>query len=362
MTPPSRPPIPLGRRLVYATVVTVVALAALEGLAKLLPDRLTGRREIVLSNPGQGEAMVANEDVPGWDLNYPEGTLGPQRYTTNRWRMRGPDHPVEKPANAWRVIFVGDSAIFGYLLEWPETIAAGVEQLGESKHPGVDYQVAACAAPGHSSAQSVYKLSRHCLGFQPDVVVIGNRNSDGTMDVASDRERFQLQAWAGPASLLQRYALYRLIRNQWLGWRVASEAGSSPEPIAHGGAPGVPKGDVRRVPPDEYADNLREMIRLSRQADAQPVLLLLPIVYDLPGYGQQTAPQNLEYNQAMRQVASEESVPLADGQAWFATIPLVDGTFVDPVHPGRIGARFIADLVHQTLPAPDVETQALSRP
>ena len=41
-----------------------------------------------------------------------------------------------------------------------------------------------------------------------------------------------------------------------------------------------------------------------------------------------------------------------DRLALAGRIPLVDGTFVDPVHPGRIGARFIADLVHQTIPGP----------
>lgn len=296
--------------------------------------------------------MVANEDVPGWDLNYPEGWLGDQHYTTNQWRMRGPDHPTEKPEDAWRIIFVGDSAIFGYLLAWPETIAAQVERLGERRHRGVDYQVAACASPGHSSAQSIYKLSRQCLGFQPDVVIIGNRNSDGTMDTATDRERFQLSTWSGPVSLLQRLALYRLLRNRWLAARVASGASSTPEPIAHAGDPSAPKGDVRRVPPDEYEENLREMVRISRKAGAQPVLLLLPVVFDLPWYGQEKTPLNDEYNRAMRRVAEQETVTLADGPAWFARAPKVPDIFVDSVHPGRTGALFIAELVDQTAPNP----------
>lgn len=351
MTPRTRPALPLSRRLGFSVLVTVGLLALLEGVAWLLPSSLTARREIVLSRPGQGEAMVANEDVPGWDLNYPEGWLGNQHYTTNQWRMRGPEHPVEKPANAWRVIFVGDSAIFGYLLGWPDTIPGQLERLSEQRY-GVDYQVAACAAPGHSSAQSVYKLSRHCLGFQPDVVVIGNRNSDGTMDIATDRERFQLQAWSGPASLPQRLALYRLIRNRWLAARVASGASDTPERIAHGGDPSAPKGEFRRVPPEEYEENLREMIRLSREAGAQPVLLLLPVVFDLPWYQLQKTPLNDEYNQVMRKVAQQESVPLADGPEWFARAPMVNDIFVDSVHPGRTGALFIAELLDQVVPGP----------
>lgn len=344
---------PVLRRVAMATIVTVTALAALEGVARLLPEEWTGRREIVLSNPGQGEAMVANEDVPGWDLTTPTGTVGNQPYVANHWRMRGPEYPEEKAANAQRVIFVGDSSIFGFLLDWDDTMSAQFERQREARMPGVDYQVANCAAPGHTSVQSIYKLSRQCIHFRPDVVVIGNRNSDGTYETASDRERFQLAAWSGPGRWLQNLSFYRLLRNRWLAARVAAEAGAAPEIIPQGGAPSAPKGNAKRVPPDEYEQNLRELIEISREGGAYPVLLLLPVIQDIPWMGN-TGPRDNEYDQAMRRVAQEEGVPLADGPQRFAQLPRMPDLFIDPVHPGRRGAWVLADLLDQTIPDPIV--------
>lgn len=349
--PPPRQPLPLSRRLGFALVTTSLVLGLLEGGARLLPGSLTGRREIVLSEPGKGQAMVASEDVPGWDIQAPGGNIGNQPYTANQWRMRGPEYPATKEPWNERVILVGDSSIFGFMLEWPNTIAARLEQRREQRFPGVDYQVAACAVPGHTTVQSIYKLERHCLAFQPDVVIIGNRNSDGTMAEQSDRERFGLMAWGGPGRALQGLALYRLFRNGWLRARVASQPPTQAQRIAHAGDPSAPTGNKRRVPPEEYEQNLVEMVRISRDAGATPVLFLLPILYDLPAY-KDNSPANAQYNQAMRRVAERQKVALADGQQWFSTVPPLPGLFMDSVHPDQAGAQLLADLLDQTLPAP----------
>jgi hypothetical protein len=332
---------------VLAALTTLVALVALEGAARLLPVELSGRREIVEDPGGRGEAMVANEEVPGWDLRQPEGHVGPMHYTANHWRMRGPEYPEEKPANAVRVIFVGDSSIFGFRLEWEETMSAQLERLREARFPGRDYQVANCAAPGHSTVQSLYKLERHCLAFQPDVVVLGNGNSDATFWDQADRDRFHLPAYSSAGQWLQASALYRTLRNSWLEWALVLRG---PREIPQLDKPRDPSSSVRRVPPEEYRENLHRLVELSRSAGAEPVLLVLPSLGLMRG----GAPPGGEspYRGIMREVAAASGTRLADGDARFRALPAeTDGLFLDPVHPGPEGADLLAVLLDEVLGA-----------
>ena len=329
------------RRLLFSLGIALCALAGLEAFARLLPDTISGRREIVQDPPGRGEAMVSSEEVPGWDLTFPGGVLGGmQAYTTNHWRMRGPDYPDVKPANAVRVIFVGDSSIFGFLLEWEDTFSAKLEALREGRFPDTDFQVANCAAPGHSSVQSLYKLQGQCLAFQPDIVVIGNLNSDASHWTETDRDRFHLASFTGPGRQLQRSALYRTLRNAWLTLQIRGTGSTTATEIPqlnHGANVGE---GPRRVPPDEYRENLRELVRLSREAGASPMFLVLP-----------NKRRNIEhdpedpaiYREIMRTIAAEERAPIADADAFFQTLPGgMDGLFLDPVHPDKLGATLIA--------------------
>ncbi len=208
--------------------VSLLTLGLMEGAARLLPEEVSGRREVVLANPGAAETMIASEDVPGWDLQYPEGMLGPYHYTSNHWRMRGPEYPDEKAEGVLRIVMTGDSSIFGYGLEWDETMSAWLEYLHEKRMPGVDVQIANCAAPGHTTVQTLFKLERHCLAFQPDIVIIGNVNSDATLEVASDYERFHLGAYEGPGAVMQNLAMYRTMRNVWLKKQVAGSEDVAP--------------------------------------------------------------------------------------------------------------------------------------
>lgn len=334
-------------RVGFSLVTTVVALLALEGLCRFLPDRISGRREVVQSPDAGSEAMIASEEVPGWDINYPSGNLGPMQYTANHWRMRGPDYPDEKAANVKRVIFVGDSSIFGYLLEWDETMSAHLETLREKRFPDTDYQIANCAVPGHTTLQSIYKLQRQCLAFQPDVVIIGNINSDGTRYTATDRERFYVPAFGSAAATLQKFALYRTLRNLWLTRKVAQAGKVQAESIPQLNSPDAPKGDKYRVPPDEYRENLHILAKLAKDAGAKPVFLLLPSLADVQGDPSFKA--NDPFRTAMREVAAEEGAPLADGAKQFMQMPYLENLFIDPVHPGTLGAKLLANLIDQAM-------------
>lgn len=336
----------LGKRIVFGLTITLVTLAALEGIARLLPKSISGRREVV-QNPDPGsQIMVSSEEVPGWDLNYPKGNVGPFSYTSNHWRMRGPEYPDEKASGVVRVILVGDSSIFGYLLDWEDTMSAHLERLRETRFPGTDYQVANCAVPGHSSLQSIYKLERQCMDFQPDVVIIGNLNSDGTKYYATDRERFHTPAFDGPVMTLQKFALYRTMRNVWLAQQIKKDAAKLAEEIPQLNSPDAPKGTIPRTPIDEYRENLSRLAAIARAGGAKPVFLVLPSQFDLNPNG---ASSRNDYVEAMRAVAKAEGAPVADGPERFQQLPQMDELFIDPVHPGKLGARILGVMLDEAL-------------
>lgn len=320
-----------------------MSLVAFEGVARVLPASATADRGTVVRELTGDASFVTDGDVPGWDINPAGGDNWGTHYTTNRWWMRGPDYSETKGEGVKRVIFVGDSSVFGVLLDWPETFSARFERLRDAATPGTDWQVANCASPGHSTEQSRRKLERHCLAFQPDYVVIANQFSDATQESASDIDRFGLAREMALTRAAESFAGYRLLRNTWLRARGADAV--APHVIPQMGAP--QSGNVRRVPPVEYEANLRRMVAIVREAGATPVFLLLASRDDLE-VGLRCASQ--EYRDAMRLVAEQEGVPLADAANYFAALPKLEGLFEDQVHPGPVGAGFVALLLHETVP------------
>lgn len=332
------------RRALFAVVLTAGFLLVVEGVAHVLPAALVAPREEVIRELAGSEGLVSSSDIPGWDIDPKGGERWDTTYSTNRWRMRGPDHPAEKGPNVKRVIFVGDSSIFGVLLDWEETFSARFEAAREGRDPGVDWQVANCACPGHSTEQSMRKLERHCLAFEPDYVVIGNQFSDSTQETATDVDRFGLSIDTGASRLLERSATYRLFRNVWLRHRGADPI--PPKEIAQVGLP--QPGTFRRVPVEDYERNLRRMVEMTRDAGATPIFLMLAAINDLPPDPKPA--HSAEYREAMRRVAADEQVPLADAPARYQTLPPAEGMFADHVHPGPLGALTLGLLLDETIP------------
>ncbi len=337
-------PVSPRRRALFVSVLCVLALAACEGVARVLPARLTTDRGSVVREITGDDSFVSDGEVPGWDINPNGGSEWGTRYTTNKWQMRGPDYPDPKPAGAKRVIFVGDSSVFGVLLDWPDTFSARFERLRDAANPGVDWQVANCACPGHSTEQSIRKLERKCLAFEPDYVVIANQFSDATRESAADIERFGLAREVPLTRVAEHSAAYRLARNTWL--RVRGAEATVAHVIPQMGTP--QPGSVDRVPPDEYAENLRRMVKMTRDAGAVPVFLLLAAAEDVDNID---APSTSgPYREKMRLVAEDLDVPLADAETQFKALPRLDGLFEDAVHPGPVGAGFLSLLLDGTVP------------
>jgi len=332
------------KRLAFATVASLLVLAACEGMAHLAPATYTVQREVLLREMANSPDLVTSENVPGWDISADGGTQWKTTYNTNVWHMRGPDYDDPAAANVRRAIFVGDSSIFGVLLDWPDTFSARFERMREREDPGTDWQVANCACPGHSTIQSIAKLEHQCLAFKPNLVIIGNQFSDSTLGRISDDERFALSSTTLLARGLEHLASYRILRNTRLRMRRPDLTQNEEIPQVGGRL----LGTVRRVTPEAYGANLVTMIEMVRAAGATPALLMLAAQQDVAAPTGKSAAS--EYREQMRRVAAETGVVLVDAPTAFVKAGDQDGLFADHVHPGPTGAGLLAILLHNQLP------------
>lgn len=92
----------------------------------------------------------------------------------NALGLRGRDFPAEKPANTWRILFIGDSFTFGEGVQDDETFASILEerlQL-EAANGERTYHVINAGVPGYNTKDEVLNLRAKWLDLEPDTVVL----------------------------------------------------------------------------------------------------------------------------------------------------------------------------------------------
>lgn len=119
-----------------------------------------------------------------------------------------------------------------------------------------------------------------------------------------------------------------------------------------------PPATEPRVPLTEYEQNLRWMITRLREQQVKPVLMTtnptrwtskLRDLYGRPPYRPEDAdgfdaPVLASYNEAVRKLAAELTVPLVDVHGAF-TAKNADNLLLDGMHPNDAGHQLIADLL-----------------
>ncbi len=219
------------RNLAFSVLLAGVVLGLLE----------SGLRLFGIPDPGLyagdvGSLWTLRAEMPSRQVPFRErGTSFAVR--TNRLGFRG-----EEPASGG-IVCLGDSTTFGWGVEeeeaWPARLAA---LLGEATVNG--------GVPGYSTVQGLATLDT-ALSLRPRLVVVAYLVRDAELGQGPDRLRV---AGVAPPSL----ALFRLIRELR-------------------GARPAPPGTTFRVPPEEYAANVRELARRIREAGSEVQVLAFPM-------------------------------------------------------------------------------------
>lgn len=110
---------------------------------------------------------------PAGDLRGYLGPTGRVTYEINQDRMRGPSVPLEKSAESYRVLCLGDSFTFGEGVHFPDTYPARLETLLGQAMPDRRVEVLNAGVQGYGTRFAVRFYLSYCRAFKPDVVTLG---------------------------------------------------------------------------------------------------------------------------------------------------------------------------------------------
>lgn len=250
----------------------------------------------------------------------------------NERGMRGPVLPAARDAARERLLFVGDSTCFGIWVALDDTFAArAARELGARSGRAVEYEIA--ALPGYSSWHSRVLVRRLLESQRPDRVVlyVGAHNDHSNARFYRDG--------AIPERLARRDAAWHQVRLLLLLENAADQA------WRHWGRKLVPAERALRVPPEEFADNLRDMLQRARAAGTEALVLSPPwSAHQLADHA--AIPR---YREILRAVAAEEGADLLDLQPVFAGRDEAELFQRDGVHLTAAGHALAAQAIAEQL-------------
>ncbi len=269
-----------------------------------------------------------------WTLRPGDTEVLGARTTISSAGLRGPERGP-KPAGTRRVAFLGDSSVFGVLVDDPHTFPEQLERL----LPGIESLNG--GVPGFSSEQGLRRLD-DLLPLQPDLLVVATLWSDNNFDAFVDRELL-----AGRASFGARFA-EGLLHTQTFR-AAATLAGVRAQPIGWGLLGQDTLLGKRRVALDDYAANLDALVTRAEASGAETLFLILANEEDLDHPDRAWAWD--PYRAAMRDAARRHGTDVVDVPAAWRATGLGRALLVDAMHPSRDGHRVIAEQIAATLRA-----------
>ena len=350
-------------RLLAGLTVAAMVLCVMElGVRLLVPDggsrRFRQINQIVLFlGTHESDLMLDADPQRFWKLKPNvriEDTTNEfwQGRVSNSLGFRNPEFALARQPRSLRVVCFGDSSTFGIGNRMAETWPAQLESQLRQASWARDYaaiEVINAGVPGYSSWQGLQHMRQEIGRLQPDIVLASYANNDfWHWDDTTDRNH----AGQFEESLLRQLLLHsRLVRLMDTGIaRIKTPAASeleAPSPNQTWAAAAtvnyvspVPQW-VRRVPLDDFRDNVEHMAALCRQHGA----ICIPVKWpDQPLAAGQPSPRE-DYHAILTAVAAEQRLYVADVVAEFQRHqPWSVDTYIpnDIVHVNRAGNALAA--------------------
>jgi lysophospholipase L1-like esterase len=118
------------------------------------------------------DTMIREEPIsyrlkPGLDANFHHA-----RYQVNSIGLRGPEIASPKPAGESRILWLGDSIVFGIGVNYENTLPALVERTANESTSTRNYRVVNMGVPSYNTEQELIQLETVGLKLQPDAVML----------------------------------------------------------------------------------------------------------------------------------------------------------------------------------------------
>lgn len=308
---------PRRTRLLTALAATAATIAVLE----------TAGRFAIPEAPPREDQLVA-DPVLGWML--PEGPVMDWRGTQARINELGlRSQPPIQEDGAIRILFVGDSSVFGDGVRDRQTMS---DQLGQRLVSRRLADVQNGGVPGFTCQQSTQLIARLSDRFQPQILVSYNMHSDFRR--ASPEDRVMAEQQLG---VLAGTGLGKLISAGTLQLRMWRKRPNHEAPV--------------------YEDCLRAMVKQQQATGGRAVLVIPFTESDFPESPRYGVPEPdppgtrlVDYRQAMRQVAQDTGSLLVDGPAVVTHSGLSQSEALqDMVHPTARGHSLLAEAIAHAL-------------
>jgi hypothetical protein len=299
------------------------------------------------------ERRISYELIPDMSVTF-QGV--PVR--TNEHGFRGPPCPAPGPRapDTVRILGLGDSVMFGWGVEYPESFMGVLSRDLVAAHPGVTFDVINTAVPGYNTVMEIETLKVKGLTYRPDIVLIDFVENDLLPPHFIPRD---VRLWTS-----SRCFLLDLTRAVLRGERF--------DPFTRFGEPPRLAADPREFwetlefDPEEVPDGLRDMVGLRSFQAAMSELATLAASqgFEVVVTAHQEAPAYL------RETCNELGFPLVEPTAvlGFMQAHGIDdrrGTVLtlsaDDPHPSPLAHRLQAQGILEFLTAAGYVERALER-
>jgi lysophospholipase L1-like esterase len=177
--------------------------------------------------------------------------------------------PAEKPAGQIRILFVGDSCIFGFGVQEHEAIPAYLETGIARRFPGADVECINAGVPGYSLFQSWRYLETAGFDLNPDLIILKSGwNDQDHWGGLSDREHYEVVNEGQASGLLSSSRVWGLIRESFDRRRADLDT-DTPRP---------------RVSTDEFGSILSQVRERAIRRDVDLLLLIWPFRFNIRPY------------------------------------------------------------------------------
>lgn len=86
--------------------------------------------------------------------------------------FRGREYSFSKPADTFRIIMLGDSEVFSFLLNGSEVLSEQLEGVLNKNSKSLHYEVLNFGVEGYNTFQELEQLKTKCLKYGPDLIIL----------------------------------------------------------------------------------------------------------------------------------------------------------------------------------------------
>ena len=301
-----------------ATSKKIITNISLSILAVLLPIFILELSLRPFTGGPQKTNIFIEDSELGWKLKpNVEGIWGNVKLKINAQGLRGPELSYASPLDVRRILYLGDSVLFGYKLESHEQTYPYLTEIILEETLGLEIESINAGVGGYSPWQEYLYLSKEGIKYGPDLIVVSFVLNDvaekfglirfggtGIGFQLGSRASSRLDALVSESSII--YFGRRIAARIILGRDVQRGAEQKEVLDVQSLADHPERADVQRAW-NITLENLGKIINFSRDRNIPLIIVVFPYAFQFDNVDTLSTPQRI-----VGQFALDNDVPVID--------------------------------------------------